>query len=150
MGKQPKQRTMAVRAHSLLWSTPLRKRLTVALSFVSLLAGTIVAVAKALPVVEPYAPAHRAYVREQHDDTVQIAQSAAKENQAILRDLQVEAAEGKLAATTNDLAKWNLELNKAADESTKDIIRRQINTLEATKRKLEAQINTLNRIRGRE
>ena len=130
---------MVVRAHGMLWSTPLRKRLTMMLSFLSLLAGTIVAVSKAAPVAEPYFPAHRAYVREQ---------VAEEKTMQILRDLQVENAEGKLAVTTNDIAKWSLEYAKSADESTKDIIRRQINTLDAMRHKLEAQINVLNRIRG--
>jgi hypothetical protein len=93
-------------------------------------------------------PASVQYVDGRAENIIQLAQNAAKENQSILRDLQVEAAEGKRDATSNDIAKWQLELSKAHDDTGKSLIQQQINTLNATKQKLESQIGTLNRLRG--
>lgn len=62
-----------------------------------------------------------------------------------LSSIQLDLANGKREATVNDLAKWQLELNKTKDPSSLEIIHRQLNLLEATKRKLDRQIEVLER-----
>lgn len=67
---------------------------------------------------------------------------------AILRDLQIDTADGKRASTINDIKKWQLELTKAPDQASVDNITQQIETLQDTKSKLDGQINTLRAIKG--
>lgn len=64
-----------------------------------------------------------------------------------VRDLQLEAAEGKLTATKNDQVKWEVELRKTKDQVTRDLINKQMRELENTRGRLEQQIKTLNAIR---
>ena len=64
----------------------------------------------------------------------------------ILRDLQTETAEGKRDAAKEAKSKWSLELEKATDPTTKDLIRGHMNDLDATIDRLNAQIRTLNRL----
>lgn len=65
MGKKPKPLTIATRAHGALWSTPTRKSITSALGGLVLLGGAVKAAAEIWPYVEPIAPAHHAWVRDE-------------------------------------------------------------------------------------
>ena len=66
---------------------------------------------------------------------------------SILRDIQVDTANGKLASTVNDIKKWQLELKKATDQNSVDLITQQIEALEDTKSKLDTQLKVLNKIK---
>lgn len=134
-----KSLTLSSRAHGLAWSTPCRKRITIALSFISLLAGTIIAVASAIPVVEPYAPAHRLYVREQ---------VAEEKTTRILRDLQIEQAEGKRDAVRDKLYQWQDKLTEATDPEKKAFYRERVRETKDTQIKLEEQLRVLRTLRN--
>lgn len=60
-----------------------------------------------------------------------------------LSAIQLDLANGKREATVNDLAKWQLELNKTKDPSSLEIINKQLQLLQATKHRLDRQIETL-------
>ncbi|HEY6019236.1 MAG TPA: hypothetical protein VIY48_04845 [Candidatus Paceibacterota bacterium] len=62
-----------------------------------------------------------------------------------LSAIQLDLANGKRESTVNDLAKWQLELNKTKDPASLEIISRQLNLLEATKHRLDKQIEELER-----
>lgn len=66
-----------------------------------------------------------------------------------VRDLQIEAAEGKLADTKDKQIRWEVEKKKAREQATRELIERQQRELEATRGKLEQQLKTLNEIRSR-
>ena len=128
------------------WSTPLRKSCTILAAFF----GAITAFAAAWPVMEPFIPAHRAYARDLTDHVEQVAENYANKNAAILRDVQVEQAEGKRDAVDGEIFKWTIELNKASDESVKPLISEQIRRLSVAKDKLNDQIKTLNAIKQKQ
>jgi hypothetical protein len=66
---------------------------------------------------------------------------------AVVRDLQIEAAEGKLAANRDSYIKWEIELRKTKDPSSREIIQKQMRELEATRGGLEQQLRTLRELR---
>lgn len=55
----------------------------------------------------------------------------------------LDIANGKREATVNDIAKWQLELNKTRDPSSLEIINKQLQLLQATKHRLDRQIEAL-------
>ena len=80
--------------------------------------------------------------------TRQYVQYTVNPTQRTIVDLQSELAEGKKEATDEALAKWKFELERAKEDNTRALIQSRIRDLETTKRKLDAQIDTLNRMRG--
>lgn len=78
------------------------------------------------------------------------ATTYATENQKLLLDLQkqtreqqIDTANGKLETTVNDIKKWELELSKAKDQLTIDLITKQIEALKNTQDRLTNQLKTL-------
>lgn len=130
---------------SFLWGSPVKKAAT----SITLVASCITAVAAAAPVVEPYIAAHRGYVRDVASIVDSKTKLAQAESQRVIRDLQVEQAEGKRDQTEESMFKWSRELEKATDEQAKQLIRERIRDLANTKSRLESQIRTLNEVRGR-
>lgn len=63
----------------------------------------------------------------------------------VLRDIQIELAEGKLAQIEELIFKWNKELVENRGDS--GLLRTRIHELERTKKALEQQLVTLNRIK---
>lgn len=111
-------------------------------------AGAIVSAAAAWPLIEPYLVAHRGYVRHVSDSVSNNSSAAQSESRKVIRDLQVEQAEGKRDQADEALFKWKVELNKAADDQTRQLIFERLRELENTKRKLGDQIETLNKARA--
>lgn len=109
--------------------------------------AAIVGVATAWPLMEPFMAATRGYAREIIALSEGKANVAQRTTLGAVRDIQIEQAVGKRDVVVNDVAKWNLELSKITDDSTKDLISRQIRTLNETKTKLDRQIDTLNKNR---
>lgn len=107
----------------------------------------IVGVATAWPLIEPWVAATRGYAREIIALSEGRANVSQRETLGAVRDIQIEQAVGKRDVVVNDIAKWNLELSKITDDGTKDLIGRQIRTLNETKTKLDRQIDTLNKNR---
>ena len=133
-----------------LWSTGTRKAITSTAAAIAAVAGAITGVNAAWPMVEPLLPAHRAYARDLSGHVEKIAESYANKNAIILRDVQVEQAEGKRDAVDGEIFKWTIELNKASDESVKPLISEQIRRLSVAKDKLNDQIKTLNAIKQKQ
>jgi predicted negative regulator of RcsB-dependent stress response len=98
---------------------------------------------------DPWQPARHVFVYEQVGAVSKKAAVLGEQNQNILRDLQVDTANGKLDATTNELKRWQVELAKPGnDQRTVDLITQRISALQATKDKLDAQLKTLTAIKG--
>jgi hypothetical protein len=68
---------------------------------------------------------------------------------SVVRDLQIEAAEGKLANNRDSYVKWEIELRKTRDPSSREIIQRQMRELELTRGGLEQQLRTLRELRNK-
>jgi len=66
---------------------------------------------------------------------------------SVVRDLQMEAAEGKLSANRDAYVKWEVELRKTKDPVSRELIMKQMQNLEATRGGLEQQLKTLRDIR---
>lgn len=109
--------------------------------------GAIVGVATAWPLIEPYMAAHRAYVRAVAMGLTDTYQAAQSDSRRVIRDLQLETAEGKRDSASDSIIKWTVELRKSNDETTKSMIQGQIDQLLMTKRRLNDQIETLNKTR---
>lgn len=112
------------------------------------IAGSITAVSAAWPIVEPVLVAHRGYVRDQARDLNQQWKVAQQTQTSILRDLQIEATEGKKSSANNALANWKLEKLKTRDPVTTTLIEQQISEKEAEVEKLNQQLRTLNRLKA--
>lgn len=129
-----------------LWSRLLR--LGKIAGVVGAIFGAIASGAIAWPHIEPWLAAHRGYVREVSAAVSTELKEAQDKGYSALRDLQVETANGKLDQTEDNIAKWNVELNKAADDQAKQLIQGQIRKLDATRDGLKEQIKTLNKVRS--
>ena len=98
---------------------------------------------------DPWQPARHAFVYDRVGVVDKKAETIGTQNQVILRDLQIDTANGKRTATINDIKKWQLELEKPGiDPTLKNFIQQQIDALTATKDKLDAQLKTLTAIKG--
>lgn len=67
----------------------------------------------------------------------------------ILRDMQIEQAQGKLDANNDAMTKWKVELGKTQDEQTRSMIEGTIRDLNLRVRALNAQLNDLTSARAR-
>jgi len=112
------------------------------------LTGSVGGLKATWPVLRLALPALVFYV----DTTLEDARGEFKNTQtttlSVLRDLQIETAEGKRDATATALDKFQIDLNKAKDDSEKLSINKTIRDLQYTKEKLDAQIRTLNKLRS--
>lgn len=90
---------------------------------------------------EPAVPASRSYVR----DLVHVAQNSVL---PVLRDLQIETAEGKRDAAETAIDRFNLELNRAQTDDERMKINRAIRDQINTRDKLNGQIKTLNNLKS--
>lgn len=132
------------------WAVQRIRKIAWAAGIVATISGGIVGYAKAWPEIEPWWWASRGFVYSQVDSARSQFKQAQDSTAAILRDLQIEQAEGKRDAAKEAKAKWGVELNKTADPITREMIDRHINELEASVGKLDSQIRTLNRMRALE
>jgi hypothetical protein len=115
---------------------------------IATLAGAVTAVANAWPYIEPVWVAHRGYVRDVADDVTHKWKLAQQTQTSILRDLQIEATEGKKSAANNALANWKLEKLKTKDPVTHALIDRQIEEKESELTRLNGQLKTLNTLKA--
>ena len=128
-----------------------RKSAMAALGLIIALGGAIKVTPDIYNAIEPIWYASRAYARDLQSVTIKEAQSIGERNNVILRDLQIEQAEGKRDAAANDIAKWNVELAKAEKQNDAALaykIRDAISKLTSIHDRLDAQIKTLNKLRG--
>lgn len=110
--------------------------------------GVLIGMSGAWHVIEPVTPAFRGYVRDYADEGVKPLRTDTQETKKVLRDLQVESAEGKLSATEDALAKWELERQKLERQkgvppSSVELIEKQKRELSSSKGKIEDQIRVL-------
>lgn len=133
------------------WAKKRIKTIVWAVGIFTTLCGGIIAADKTWPIVEPKLPVGGEYVRQ----VAQLeAQAVKNELLPVLQDMlksqrdsQVETAEGKLDAAVQNKKKWNLELSKTQDPTTRDMIDKDISDLDRTIKKLNDQIDTLNKLR---
>ena len=137
-----------------LWSTGTRKTVTSICAMIAAIGGAIAAVKAESEDLEYVVPPSIHWVKEAQNETAKKAldavKSQAETNKAavvqverVLHHIQLDQDNGKAEATDNDLFKAGLELKKASDDSTREYIQGQINKLQATKHRLDSQIDTL-------
>lgn len=119
-----------------------------AASAVGVITAAVIGVNQAAPVIEPYWYASREYVRDSIKEIKTIIASDQQETNRILRSMQVEQAEGKLEATRDSIAKWQIERSKTADPVSQGMIDQHIKTLQGSEGRLRDQLETLRRIRS--
>lgn len=130
-----------------LVGSPARKLITgitAIFAFVAAIGGAV----KAWPDLEPGMPALRHYVRSEVTDAERRVKIAQEGTVRILRDLQIEQAEGKRDRIENDIAKWALERGKTQDPGTAAMIDEELRRSVQTKQRIDRQIETLTRMRG--
>jgi len=115
---------------------------------VATIAGSVTGVSAAWPILEPMLLAHRGYVRVVADDVKHEWKVAQQTQTSILRDLQIEATEGKKSSANNALANWKLEKLKTKDPVTTNLIEQQIGQKEAEIERLNDQLRTLNKLKS--
>lgn len=112
------------------------------------LTGSVGGIKATWPVLRLALPALVFYI----DSTLEDARGEFKNTQnttlSVLRDLQIETAEGKRDVAATSIDRFQLDLNKAKDDSEKLNINKTIRDLQNTKDKLDAQIKTLNKLRA--
>lgn len=124
------------------------KKLLLWCSALTIITGAIVSTDKAAPIVEPYWFAHRLYVRNSVESVRSEFKATENGNTIILRDVQIEQAEGKRDAVKNDLAKWAVELTKTQDPTTRQLIEKTISEQTATYERLQEQLRSLLKMRA--
>jgi hypothetical protein len=113
---------------------------------VGIVAGAIVSGVKSWEYIEPWWVATHAYVNEKVEDTVKPIHNGQVQTNFVLRDIQLDAAKGKLEAAVNDLAKWQLELAKPdTPEIAKNLINDRLRNLTDTRENLNRQIRSIER-----
>lgn len=113
------------------------KLLAGVLTGVALVFTSVGAISKNWEAVEPNFLATRGFVRY-----------AQQSQTSILRDLQIESAEGKRSQAANSVANWRLEKLKTHDPVTQGLIDQQITNQEAEVERLSDQLRTLNRLKA--
>lgn len=94
-------------------------------------------------------PANLVYVDgsvEEVEGRIRIAQQS---NASILRDLQIETAEGKKESAVQNKAKWQVERSKTKDPATLNLIDQQLNDLDRTISRLDNQIRVIEQLKSR-
>ena len=92
----------------------------------------IVVIPKATEIVEPMAPAHRAYVRDTHAPT-----------RAIVDNMQIQSFERQLASAKTERGGWTIQLQREKDRTAKQLIEAQIERLDHDMANIEGQIKRL-------
>lgn len=116
------------------------KLFTFGLAGVATVFTSVGAISKNWDAVEPSFISTRGFVR----DSIKVAQQT---QTGILRDLQIESAEGKRSQASNAVANWKLEKLKTKDPVTQSLIDQQIINQEAEVDRLSQQLKTLNRLK---
>jgi hypothetical protein len=122
-----------------LWGTDLRKAVTSTAALVAGVATAITAVPPAWSALGLPEFASKSFV----DGRIEPFKIAEGDTQNILRELQIEVAEGKKERADDSISSWRLQLDRAGDAESRSIIERQIQELQDTKAKLDEQIKTL-------
>jgi len=97
---------------------------------------------------EPSWYASRAWVRDHVDDKLKPVVMAQGGDRSILRDLQIDTANRSKRDEANNLAKWNLEKEKAKDPLTLDLIDKQLDASKQSIQALDEQIKTLRELKA--
>ncbi|HEX4919827.1 MAG TPA: hypothetical protein VFV92_03710, partial [Candidatus Bathyarchaeia archaeon] len=91
----------------------------------------------------------RGFVIEFVGDVQKPIQQQLQSSNEILRDIQIEAFEGKLDANKDAVAKWSLEKDKAADPNTKNMIDQHIKELVSSGDRLKGQLDNLRMLKAK-
>lgn len=101
-------------------------------AMLSAIAGAIVSVAAAWPLVEPYAPAHRGFVVEQVGDV-----------RTTTNELLIWKAEDTKNKIRSDSSGWNIQLQKEQDPTTRALIQQRIEQLNTEQEQVDQRIKKL-------
>ena len=134
------------------WKTKWRRlppwgKVTAATAVIIGLTGSATGMRAAMPLLKPVAPALIYYVDDSVGEVERKLTVAQQSTNSILRDLQIEANEGKKSSVNNSLANWKLEKLKTNDPVTRGLIDQQIQQQENELEKLNSQLKTLNKLR---
>lgn len=144
MPRQTRLQRLSKRWHEL----PPWGKVTALTGIVIGLTGSVGGIKATWPILRLGLPAIIFYV----DSTLEDARGEFKNTQtttlSVLRDLQIETAEGKRDNAATAIDKFQLDLNKAKDDSERLSINKSIRDQQNTKDKLDAQIKTLNKLRA--
>jgi hypothetical protein len=121
-------------------------------SVVGVVAGAIVSANKSWEYIEPWWYVSHAYLHNDYTDTtIKPVKSSIDTVAGKLSDIQYDAAKGKREATVNDIAKWQLELNKPDNnETARNLINERLRNLTDTRESLDRQIRSIERARAQE
>ncbi len=128
---------------TILWGSGLRKAITSTAGLIAAIAAAITAVPPAWSALGLPEFASKTFV-DARIEPIKVAQA---DTQKILRDLQIDVAEGKKERTDDSIANWKLQLGRATDAQDRSMIERHLQELEDTRTKLEDQIKTLRSLR---
>lgn len=112
--------------------------------------GAVVGINNALPVLEPYAPATHSFTRELTDGLDKRLSMAQSSTDYILRDIQLEQAQGKSDANADSIVKWKLERAKSQDPVTQSMIDTHIHDLGVLADRLDSQVKTLKDLKAKQ
>jgi septal ring factor EnvC (AmiA/AmiB activator) len=124
---------------TVLWGTDLRKTVTSTAALIAGVATAITAVPPAWSALGLPEIASKSFV----DGRIEPVKVAESDTQSILRELQIEVAEGKKERTEDSISRWQLQHDRAEDTEGRSIIERQLQELQDTKTRLDDQIKTL-------
>ena len=112
------------------------------------LSGSVTGVRAAWPVVKMWMPAPIVYVDGSIEEAEGRIRMAQQTNTSILRDLQLETAEGKKESAAQNKAKWQVERSKIQDPATLGLIDQQLNELDKTISRINSQIRVIEKLKA--
>ena len=125
-----------------------RKGVVMIVSGIATVTAAIIGLHNVEPIIDPWMPATRGYVSETITGFKSLIASEQTTTNSILRDIQVEQAEGKLDATRDAIAKAQIEKAKTSDAGTLSILDQHLKNLIATQARLEEQLRSLKKARS--
>lgn len=108
----------------------------------------VVAIPPAVAIIEPGLPAHRLYVRDMVKQEADKLRIAFDPTRTVVIDMQINSATDRQSVIENDIAKWELELQKATTDDDKLRIGGQIRKLNREKATLDQRIQKLSTDKG--
>lgn len=102
----------------------------------------------AMPVVEPYFPAHRQFVRDGETTILTSLNNLSHQFEDARRETQIDAARKAISEARQSKAKWVLEYNRLdASSSTKGLAEQQITDIDNNIQALTDQLRSLQRLK---
>ena len=123
-------------------------KLGIVTGIVAGVSGSVTGGRAAWPIVKMGLPAPIVYVDSSLEEVEGRIRMAQQTSTSILRDLQVETAEGKKESAVQNKAKWQVERSKIQDPATLGLIDQQLNDLDKTISRLDNQIRVIEKLKA--